>query len=603
MGLSFLAPQFLWALLGVPLVIALHFVRTRRRRQPVSAAFLWRKAQHMAQARRRFASSWLLALQIAAVVAASLALAQPTLRTAAAPDRVLVIDASASMAARRSDGTALLGGFTSQTRLEQARREAAELLAGAGRVALVRAGLDATVAHPLDDDRATLRRSLEALRAGDREASLGRALALASSVAPEGEIHLFSDAPPPADAPARLVHHPVGQPTGGGDAAPLDPPGNLGIATFDVGLQQAFVSVVSNLARPLEVDVELWRDGARVAGSTLLVPVGRAANVSFPLSGGGIFEARLALPEGDALALDDVAFAGRGALRVLLERRSAPLERALAAIPDVEARLAAPSELPGAAPDDAAADGGAGRGADGAAVDAYVLFGADPATLPAGRFLLFAEPSAEPSFKAVRDWDQASPLLRFVDLRDTVVGVDPAWSPPAGANEPGSGWRTLASSADLTPLLLVHTDPEREVVVAAFHPSQTDLVFRPAFPTLMANVVAAFRGREALPLGAPLPAAAGAAGGGEAVERILQPGVYEVEGQLRPASLLSASESRLTLPPPALAPPAPEEPERTVRRRGAASWLLLAMLLLLLAEWWLYSGARAGGALRRLRRG
>ncbi len=107
MSLSFAAPQFLWALLSLPLIVLLHFIRARKRRQEVSALFLWRKALELAQARRRFSPSWLLLLQLMFAALASLALSQPNLTLRTAPDRVLVVDASASMAARDSDGIRL----------------------------------------------------------------------------------------------------------------------------------------------------------------------------------------------------------------------------------------------------------------------------------------------------------------------------------------------------------------------------------------------------------------------------------------------------------------------------------------------------------------
>ena len=89
---------------------------------------------------------------------AALALAQPALTLRSAPDRVFVIDASASMAARGDGG---------ETRLERALSEVDALLGGAGRVAVVRAGLGATVALPLTDDRAALREVLGGLEAAD----------------------------------------------------------------------------------------------------------------------------------------------------------------------------------------------------------------------------------------------------------------------------------------------------------------------------------------------------------------------------------------------------------------------------------------------------
>src|SRR5690606_15771454 len=122
-GLSFLAPQALWLLALLPAVVALHFLRARRRRYEVSALFLWRRAQSAVARRRRFSPTWLLAAQLLFVALAALALAQPVLARGDRPDRVLILDASASMAATNAAGPDAGG-----TRFEQAQREARELL-------------------------------------------------------------------------------------------------------------------------------------------------------------------------------------------------------------------------------------------------------------------------------------------------------------------------------------------------------------------------------------------------------------------------------------------------------------------------------------------
>ena len=103
--MTFLQPAFLWLLAAIPLVIALHFLRNRRRHQLVSALFLWQVATDQANIRRRFSLWWLLLLQILAIAALSFALAQPVLTGQGVADRVLIIDASASMAANDPEGS------------------------------------------------------------------------------------------------------------------------------------------------------------------------------------------------------------------------------------------------------------------------------------------------------------------------------------------------------------------------------------------------------------------------------------------------------------------------------------------------------------------
>lgn len=568
MSLAFLAPQFLWALLALPAVLLLHFLRTRRRSRVVSALFLWRRAREAAEARRRFSASWLLLLQLLFVALAALALARPSLTLGAAPDRVVVIDASASMAARSG----------AITRLDQARDVVDSLLGEPGRVALIRAGLDSRVIAPLDSERSLIRERLRELTAGDRTAELQRALDLAAALAPSGEVHLISDGrAPPGES---FVYHPVG-----GEAI------NYGITAFDTSIGQAYVAVSSSDPRPQEIALELRRDGRQLARSTLLVPARGQANATFPLDDeAGFLEARLEVPDEDALALDDVAFAGQRSLTVALAEASAPVVRALESIPGLTLRV--------------------GSEADSAGPDARVIFGVEPVDLPDGNVLLFAAAAEDPVYRAIRDWDQGSELLRFVDLRDTVVGLSPErqeageGSPggqeagddalggqEAGEDPPGAqdGWEVLARTADLTPVLSQRRANGSLVVRAAFHPSQTDMVFRPAFPTFMANVMNSFRGEATLPLGALLPE--GATFDERPVERALLPGLYRTGETAIAASLLSAAETRLR----AADPPA-ERGGRApaVDEAGEASrnlWLVLLALAaaLLLLEWLAWS--------------
>src|SRR5690554_2785717 len=170
--MNFLAPAYLWLLAAIPLVVALHFLRNRRRHQLVSAAFLWQLARDKATEQRRFALWWLLLLQILAIIALAAALAQPVLVGQGVPDRILVIDASASMAARDPDGV----------RLVKALAAAGDLVGDGGRVALIRAGSDATVLAPLTASEGDLSVALANLEATDASADLDRALELAAGL-------------------------------------------------------------------------------------------------------------------------------------------------------------------------------------------------------------------------------------------------------------------------------------------------------------------------------------------------------------------------------------------------------------------------------------
>jgi hypothetical protein len=552
--LTFLAPQFLWTLLALPIVILLHFIRARKKRQDVSALFLWKQAKEQAETRRKFSPSWLLALQLAFVTLAALALAQPSIVLNARPDRIFVVDTSASMAARDSEGV----------RLERALSQARTLLRGAGQAALIRASTDALVVQALTTTISEVDAALGTLIAADEEANLERAVSLARSLSPEAEIHLFSDSTPPPQALSENTRVTLHSMTG--DAL------NLGISSFELGIQQLFVSVVSNHPRPQEISLELYQNGNLVTQTPMLIAARGQANTSFPLqSTDGLFEARFSVPEWDALSLDNRVFIGQRTLRVVSNSNDNALARAFSSLPNVDYQI-----LPNAA---LTAPG----------FDLRVIVGALPEGVTQGNYLLFAPPTDAASYQFITDWDRADPLFRFVDLGDSSIGLA---SPLPFINPE---WQTLAQSSDLSPVILRSQSEELKIIAFNFAPSQSELVNRSAFPLLMANLVTSFRLEGNLPLGTPL--AEGAVrleGDSETPASVADvPGFYQVGNTIYTASLLNAEESRLT--PPALTPQTSTTPSaRSARATPFAFWFIVLALAALLAEWLLWSRGRRG---------
>jgi Ca-activated chloride channel homolog len=552
--LTFLVPQFLWALLAIPIVIILHFIRARKKRQDVSALFLWKQAKEQAETRRKFSPSWLLALQLAFVTLAALALAQPSIVLNALPDRIFIIDTSASMAARDSEGV----------RLERALTEARTLLRGAGQAALIRASTDALVVQPLTATVSEIDAALSTLSAADEGANLERAVSLARSLSPEAEIHLFTDSTPPSEAlseNARVTLHSMT-----GDAL------NLGISSFELGIQQLFVSVVSNHPRPQEVTLELYQNGNLITQTPLLIAARGQANTSFPLqSSDGLFEARFTVPEWDALSLDNSAFIGQRTLRVVSNSNDSALARAFSSLPNVDYQV-----LPNAA-----------LSAPG--FDLRVIVGNLPEEVTQGNYVLFAPPSEAPSYQFIADWDRADPLFRFVDLANSSVGLA---SPVPFANPE---WQTLAQSSALTPIILRYQNENLRLVAFNFSPLQSELVNRSAFPLLVANIVTSFRLESSLPLGTPLPeGAVRLEGEEETFARVADvPGLYRADNILYTASLLNAEESRLT-PPETVTQTSTTPLARSARATPFAFWFIVLALAALLAEWLLWSRGRGG---------
>lgn len=519
------APQALWLLSLVPVVIALHYLRARRRQRPVAALFLWRSAQQAAARKRRFSPTWLLALQLLFVVASAVAMAGPRKAAEGENPLVIVVDASASMSAVGASGS----------RLDLAREEASARLAGRRSVALIRAGATARLLTPIESSAPERIAALAQVLALDPSADLPAAVELGRSLLPDADVVVITDRAAELGRAEVVV---VGEPVE-----------NVGIAAFDVGVGQAFVSVVASGRLPEEVTVGLFAGSEELARSTLLVPAGGSSSFTFPLLDDpsrptGILEARILSPASDALALDDLAFAGQRTLTVVSEDLYAPLIRALQALPN--ARVYGSSDATRQAADLRVVSRNAPD--PQAILDEFA-----PSANSAVSYVVIPPPASAPLYQVVRSQDRTDPLMRFVELEDAVVGLDPAAEPWIDA--PGTGWHVLARSDDLRPLLRVHRSATGSVLQFAFHPSQSDVVLRPAFPALIANWLSAVgatprvRLGETLP-GWPLPAST--------------PGVYDLAtgaliselpgtpspppgatGPVALAALLSAEESRL----------------------------------------------------------
>jgi hypothetical protein len=146
----------------------------------------------------------------------------------------------------------------------------------------------------------------------------------------------------------------------------------------------------------------------------------------------------------------------------------------------------------------------------------------------------------------------------------------------------------LARTADLRPVFAWRDRDGVRAFAFAAHPSQSDLIYRPAFPTLIANLLDTFRGEARVPLGVR----------GDDGARVSEPGLTRVGGEVVAVSLLNEAQSRLPRPAPDDAEAASESPVR-VERPTPLAWSLVALAALaLLTEWWAW--ARGPGAPRPL---
>ena len=499
----------------VPLLVLLYFLKLRRREVEVSTTLLWKKSIQDMQANAPFQKlrrNILLLLQLLALAAGLLALAQPEIAAALGEKtrHIIVIDRSASMSAT--------DGADGATRLEQAQREALAFIESMREPGVFNVGprdeamviafdAGAEVVQPWTADKTRLRSAVESIEGTDAPSRIDEAVRLSGAYAPpalvEGTglvsqatapLHVWSDGRI-ADAGSVLLpsvtpltYHRVGS----ADAA------NVGLVALradrnfdDPAKLSVFVGLRSTDPQPREADVELSIDGLVI--SVRSAPVS-GAGPDGPGVGGVVFSmdrpegglVRVRLTGADALAADNQA------------HLIVPPARRLAVALVTESDLFTQTALEGMAlsrlvryrPDQFASAAAAG---DLAGFDVIILSGWAPEEpLPPGRYLVFgAAPridglsSAGPSdgpFIAI-DWARDHPMFRYVSLDNLVIARQVSLT----ARE---DLRVLARS-DAGPIAVEATAPGVRAIVLSFVPGESNWPFDPGFVIALGSAVRA----------------------------------------------------------------------------------------------------------------
>ena len=548
---NFVTPAFLLGLLAVPVLLWLHFVRRAQRERRVNALWLWTNEVSSAQ-RARFLPNLLLALQLMAVIAASIGAAGPRLELPGR-DLVIILDASASMTAADMGQTDSSPSAQPISRLSVATRDAGALFGNARKILVIRAGLSASVLAGPSSDRNEIRAALEKIQAGDSGSDLEGALRLARSLAPNAETHLFTSLEPPTNFRGTL--HTV---RGNGE--------NIGITAFALRGTQAFVALEGNLRAPRNATVRLEHDGVLVARNTVRVPAGARATWLPKIEvEPGAYKASLENTSDsdrlDALELDDTAHAVIGAGRVLVAPAQDDVSRAVVSVPGVRAVT---QNLP--------PNSSAGWGA-------IVLVGRIPKRLPPGNYLIFAPPNPKAKLEPITTWDASTPELRFASLDGVQARIS---SLPAPEIADG-GWTVLARAG--TKAFISRGDgPGVRAVYVASDPSDSDLRLRPAFPVMVFNVLSSYLNVPAKPLGSRLPSP------DPSIEvRAVEPGLFETGNTKFVANLASSQQTNLPTGDSSVTEISPDgQPVASTsslpaNAPAAWTWVLLALALIALA--------------------
>ncbi|HEX8969476.1 MAG TPA: BatA and WFA domain-containing protein [Chloroflexota bacterium] len=478
--MNLLQPSGLWFLLALPVIFILYLIQSRYRPQVVASLLLWKRMARDLEAEAAWRwPRWdlLLALQLLVALGAGLALARPAISGTGAQRLVVVLDTSASMAARD----------VQPTRFDAARQMVADIVNGASpetRVWLISAGRQPRIVVD-DSSPATALGALDGLEveadAGDLPGALRIASGLAAPEAANGsQVVAVTDGAFDLSLPQQAV--PVSFRLVGG--------GGQSLAVSEVSLRRpieatdhlaGFVRVVNFSPDPRTTTMTILADGLAVDRASVDVPATGHSEATFrvPPDARGV---SVVLSDREALSADDrvdVVGYARWTRRVTIVSDAASTwEHVLSVVPNVTTRSVRTADFPPAPPADAASD------------DIYLFDNFEPAQLPGSGLILVNPPDASsvlsrvdtlPRQRRAVSFDPEDPLLLGLDIAPLNVQQLKRAATPA--------WSAASVAAEDTPLILHGRLGDQRVVMLTFDPNKSNLPHLAAFPLLLANAV------------------------------------------------------------------------------------------------------------------
>lgn len=478
--MNFLAPlAFVLAAL-LPIIVALYFLKLRRKEQPIASTYLWRTLVRDTAANapwQRLKPNLLLLLQLLFLIALIVALARPFLWSTAITSGhlILVLDTSASMGAT-DVAPSRLGNAVAQA------RELVSKLPADVPVSVIEAGAQVRVPVSGAVDKNAAYAALDALRPGLSGTDMPSALTLTAALAaqePDSQVVILSDGH--FELPENLVVPANTQFISVGNTRE-----NQAIGTFTLQpapggkTLTAFVQLTNYGTEAVTRRLVLRDENGQLVTArdvTLAADKAQALTLTELAAESGALQAQL---EGtDALALDDRAWAvaplhEKTSVRVVTSGNRF-LETALALLPNVEVTTVKPAD------------------AITTTTPALTLFDSTvpTATLPAGNLLFIAPPRSTEFFSVTGTITSPlpiavtadDPVLHYVDWQD--VAIEDATQIAL----PSWGHAVLIDSNTSAPLLVVGEQDGRRLGILSFDVRHSDLPLRVAFPLLMANLL------------------------------------------------------------------------------------------------------------------
>jgi Aerotolerance regulator N-terminal len=465
----------LLALATTAIIVALYFLKHRRRQIVVSSTQLWKRVlenrmeNSLFEKLRRYLS---ILLAVATGLLVAMAITRPELEwlTGKSHRTLIVLDTSPTMLTRTGDGN---------TRWEHAADTAKAIVnAGTGSARFRIADTAGEFDSPFTDNRSELRHLIERMHPATGPA---RFPDIDPSLPDETKVVFITDGVSPVRIPSSATSISVFE------SAP-----NIGITAFEIRSMptaplayEAFLEVYNSgkEARPAEITVS--GAGQQRIVKTVRIAAGQSYKEALDLSkfeGGGIRAA--VRSEGDAFSSDDTAYAylpvKRRTKTLLVTRGNKFLENALKLDRLVELSVIDPKAFDG------------GREFDALVFDRFV-----PSEQPSRPALIVGAPTAPWLRKAdgyvahprFETWTEDHPVMRHVSLYDVSV--------ESSARIDTTNLSVLAASASAAPLIVASEQPRW--LQLTFDLQASDFAYHAGFPIFLDNAIAWF-GRERLAL-------------------------------------------------------------------------------------------------------
>ncbi|MBO5218984.1 MAG: BatA and WFA domain-containing protein, partial [Clostridia bacterium] len=466
--MRFSNPAGLWLLLGVPALIIIYLIKSQHEDAPVSSTYIWQLSARFMKRRlpvQRLRRILLFILQLCMLIAAAFIAAKPVVIDGARHHYIAVIDASASMQTRDSDGI---------SRFEYALEQAETLAQSVNRghtVSIILAGDSAAYLVRASDSLSELKEALSHAECGYGGCSDAEAMTLAEALAAESEnprVLFFTDREFQEAENLTVVNLDKNEWNVSVDS----------VSAVRTPEETTFTGILTSRNKSASVSVGFRLDGDLLDARRIELPADTPTEITFRAAALSHYDtAEIFIEEADGLAADNMAaLCNKNAdtYKILLVSRSPLyLESALSAMGNCEVTaLPMPAEL--------AMSGHDLYIFDGIAMNRYpedgsvLLLGLGrlPGGLSAGK--------AVESEAALTASDSA--LTAGLRLHDTVVS---AYTELVG----DGSWEPVLSCGDTPVLMTKATDGGKRFTVCSFDLHDSNLPMKPDFALLMKNIV------------------------------------------------------------------------------------------------------------------